>query len=303
MTPNQLQANRRNALKSTGPKTDEGKSRSRMNAIKNGMHSRPGLAAADDAAAYDALLAKLREDLDPRDALDNRLVASVAMSCWRRERALQAEAASLNLAAGAVEAAFEAEQLARLSALTQDLTAQASVFWRMTNIEHARATIRALLTFPMGCECLLSRLETLKARITQGRDSLADLLKSTVATFAGDESPLGRVALEHGRLLQSGEAISPPSADLASLAPLLDERAAQIRALRLTLLERQRLEITRRRLALALPDPATLEKILRYEKTIVNHLYRDLAHLERRRRIRDADFVPPAMNLAITSEK
>jgi hypothetical protein len=300
-TPNQLQANRRNALKSTGPKTPEGKSRSRMNSLKNGMHSRPGLAAADDAGAYDALLAKLREDLDPQDALDDRLVASVAMSCRRRERALQAEAASLNLAAGAVEAAFEAEQLARLSALTRDLAAQASVFWRMTNIEHARATIRALLTFPTGCECLLSRLESLIARIAQGRDSAADVLKSIVATFAGDESPLGRVALEHGRLLQSGEEAAVQSVDLASLVPLLDERATQIRELRLTLLERQRLEITRRRLALALPDPATLEKILRYEKTIVNHLYRDLAHLERRGRIRDGDCIPAPTNLTITS--
>ena len=39
-TAAQIEANRRNAQKSTGPKTDEGKDRVRRNAVKHGMTAR-----------------------------------------------------------------------------------------------------------------------------------------------------------------------------------------------------------------------------------------------------------------------
>jgi hypothetical protein len=40
MTPARIEANRRNALKSTGPRTARGKAQVRFNALKNGRHSR-----------------------------------------------------------------------------------------------------------------------------------------------------------------------------------------------------------------------------------------------------------------------
>ena len=40
LTPARLEANRRNARKSTGPRTSRGKAQVRFNALKNGRHSR-----------------------------------------------------------------------------------------------------------------------------------------------------------------------------------------------------------------------------------------------------------------------
>jgi hypothetical protein len=40
MTPARIEANRRNARKSTGPRTARGKAQVRFNALKNGNHSR-----------------------------------------------------------------------------------------------------------------------------------------------------------------------------------------------------------------------------------------------------------------------
>ena len=40
MTPARIEANRRNARKSTGPRTERGKAQVRFNALKNGNHSR-----------------------------------------------------------------------------------------------------------------------------------------------------------------------------------------------------------------------------------------------------------------------
>ena len=50
------EANRQNAQKSTGPKTAEGKARSRFNAVKHGMRAATPVLPGEDAAAFDARL-------------------------------------------------------------------------------------------------------------------------------------------------------------------------------------------------------------------------------------------------------
>jgi hypothetical protein len=46
------EANRRNSQKSTGPKTDEGKAKSRFNALKHGMTAQSILLPGDDGQAF-----------------------------------------------------------------------------------------------------------------------------------------------------------------------------------------------------------------------------------------------------------
>ncbi len=55
-----LEANRRNALKSTGPKTPEGKAAVRLNALKHGLLSRDILLPGEDEAALGELRERLR---------------------------------------------------------------------------------------------------------------------------------------------------------------------------------------------------------------------------------------------------
>ena len=76
-TLEQLQANRRNAQLSTGPKTPEGKATSSRNALKTGLTGKAVLLPSDDAALYE------QKPLGDREI---ELTQSIADSKWRLAR-------------------------------------------------------------------------------------------------------------------------------------------------------------------------------------------------------------------------
>ena len=79
-----IDANRRNAQKSTGPRTAEGKARSRWNAMKHGILSSKLLVFDDEQReAFDQLLESLWRDLSPATTCEQILVEKIAMSYWR----------------------------------------------------------------------------------------------------------------------------------------------------------------------------------------------------------------------------
>jgi hypothetical protein len=91
----QLAANRQNALKSTGPKTPEGKAASRLNALKHGLLARETVINRDDhhedAAEFESLSDQLREDLAPVGYLEELLVEQITIAYWRLRRAVRAD--------------------------------------------------------------------------------------------------------------------------------------------------------------------------------------------------------------------
>ena len=88
----QIQANRRNALKSTGPKTPEGKDAARQNAKKHGLRSQEVLLPGEDEDALKELDEKLRAELQPVGELENLLVDGIVAVHWRLHRLRQVEA-------------------------------------------------------------------------------------------------------------------------------------------------------------------------------------------------------------------
>jgi hypothetical protein len=95
-TEKQIQANRNNAKKSTGPRTEEGKSRVSQNALKHGLLARDAVITGEDPAAYEAQLAALEADIQPDGALECELVRQMADAQWRMQRLARLEAAYLN---------------------------------------------------------------------------------------------------------------------------------------------------------------------------------------------------------------
>ncbi len=88
----QVQANRRNALKSTGPKRPEGKDIVRLNALKHGLLSREVLLPGEDEAALRELGERLRDELQPVGELESLLVDRIIATTWRLRRLGRVEA-------------------------------------------------------------------------------------------------------------------------------------------------------------------------------------------------------------------
>jgi hypothetical protein len=88
----QAQANRRNVLKSTGPKTPEGKAAVRLNANKHGLRSQEVLLPGEDEEALKELDENLRAELQPLGELENLLVDGIIAAHWRLRRLRRVEA-------------------------------------------------------------------------------------------------------------------------------------------------------------------------------------------------------------------
>jgi len=89
----QIEANRRNARKSTGPTTPEGKERSRCNAIRHGLTAETVVNGLEDAEDYQAFEAAITADYDAETAVERELVLRLASVLWRLRRATAIEAA------------------------------------------------------------------------------------------------------------------------------------------------------------------------------------------------------------------
>src|SRR6476620_9352799 len=87
----QIEANRRNARLSTGPSTDEGKKKSRQNALRHGLTSETVIEALEDAEDYAAFQMAVTADYDAQSAVERELVLRLANLLWRLRRATAIE--------------------------------------------------------------------------------------------------------------------------------------------------------------------------------------------------------------------
>lgn len=80
------ESNRRNALRSTGPKTPEGKAKVSRNAVRHGAYSEALTLLLENPEDFHALRAGLVDTLKPVGPMEERLVDRLASLWWRMER-------------------------------------------------------------------------------------------------------------------------------------------------------------------------------------------------------------------------
>jgi hypothetical protein len=98
-TQNQIDANRLNAQKSTGPRTPEGKSRSAQNALKHGLLAQRTILVDEDEDQFDDIRRALFEDLSPDGPFEILLVERIVAQYWRLQRTLRMETALIEVLA------------------------------------------------------------------------------------------------------------------------------------------------------------------------------------------------------------
>lgn len=87
----QKKSNRRNALKSTGPKTCEGKAVSSKNAISHGLLSRDLIISNESREDLESFQCKVYQTLCPQGAVEELLVDKIVNVVWRLRRLTKIE--------------------------------------------------------------------------------------------------------------------------------------------------------------------------------------------------------------------
>jgi hypothetical protein len=94
----QIEANRRNALRSTGPRTEQGKQRASQNAVRHGLTAETVIVPLEDAADYQAFEQAVTADYDAETAVERELVLRLVSLLWRLRRATSIETGLLGVA-------------------------------------------------------------------------------------------------------------------------------------------------------------------------------------------------------------
>ena len=128
-TARRAAANKANAQHSTGPRTEAGKQRTRLNALRHGLTGQTVVLPTEDHAAYERHSQSFLDEYQPKGATETQLVQSMIDSSWRINRAAAIETNLFSLGITEMEDRIPASQP----------DADAALAMAMAFREHARA--------------------------------------------------------------------------------------------------------------------------------------------------------------------
>ncbi len=156
----QFEANRRNASRSTGPRTPDGKHRSSRNAVRHGLTAETVIVELEDRDDYDAFQAAVISDYDAESAVEREMVLRLASILWRLRRATGIETSLFNFAARETNQKDEPSEPVQVAGLLEHQTNGSEpnaddVAWfsgglgAHDNIANSYLRLIALPTFPL----------------------------------------------------------------------------------------------------------------------------------------------------------
>ena len=147
------EVNRTNSRKSTGPRTEAGKAKSKLNGLKHGLRAETLVLPGEDPEALEHRRDAWTEELDPRTELERYFVRSAVEASWRLDRVRRAETA-----AGARRVAAAGAKADRKDALEVEHSLKYLGLWPEKNFRTLRGSAR-------GCRALLERWRDLVAAL------------------------------------------------------------------------------------------------------------------------------------------
>ena len=256
----QLAANRRNAKKSTGPRTPAGKRRSSRNSLKHGFLARHVLVSGGDGAEahaeFDRLLADLFAELRPQGIIEEALVERIATCYWRLGRAQRYEVGAIRASLDECQRPLDNPDLRRL---------ERKLARAQTRLEEQRQHCGFLEELSATSDS--KALEALRPDLEgAARDFNLDCAAPSKSPTLSTPQLLARVLDFQRRVVRQEQ----QQVDTLEAAVQSERRYHQ-------------LAVSRRPLQCALPAHDTLVRLVRYESMLDRELHRALRELHRLR--------------------
>jgi hypothetical protein len=290
-TRRKVEANRRNARLSTGPRTDSGKARVRTNATKHGAFAAAPVVPGESAAAWAEHRAGIIASLAPVGVLEERLAGRVAVLLWRLGRVERFEAGAVTAALREAQGDDRPRDESHVQLLGKQrvfLARQEAALQTLTDLARLGddAPVPPRVAFS-ALECAfidvpddgaLPFFDTAAFLALLGIDAetpfsdapwTAALLRQALAVIAGHLSiSVACLTRQAAREAERGR---------DDCRARVDALAAEVRARQ----RRERAAADKRRSAALLPDDATAAKVERYEGHLARQMYQALHELER----------------------
>jgi hypothetical protein len=284
MSPQQIQANRLNAQKSTGPKTAQGKAAMRLNALKHGILARQvvvqGYKIVESSREFKTLFGEYHEHLAPVGPLEEMLVDQIVATVWRLRRVRIAESGEIALS---VDGGWcKRNQSEDLQLEWAKWHAYGDISLNMTNSYQGNSLMEDLL-------------DKVYEAVERDGELTEAVLKDLVCGFGGKHNVITR-RLEKFLPDQSENTGSPDAAhknNKDEILAYLDAKLDCIRQLVAIFGERDHKTEEASQAAQNLPETETLDKIIRYEASLTRQLFHSMNQLERLQRQRLGENVPP----------
>ena len=282
--------------RATGPRTPQGKGRSKFNARKHGLFSKAVLLQDESPAEYEALLVGLMENLQPQGKLEIVLVENLATLLWRRRRLLQVETAEIQ----------KAQQFVNWDLALQN---------RLDELEYAQLKgasdaklghSNALLLIRNAIQILDMNRVCVMGGDSPSEDSVLRTLKSIYGYQDEGPQPYGwrQMLLVLSKLISSAERGKEDSENPPDVKQIVNKVICQ-EIMRLAELQHTAAEVEKLRqeqnVACArVPAQEVSDRLLRYETHLSREFDRTLAQLERVQRMRLGQPLPPKLEVSHT---
>jgi hypothetical protein len=281
MTTKRISANRRNALKSTGPRTEEGKARASLNALKHGLRaSSLALPYLENAEDWESHRLHVVQDLGAVGYLETILSERVAALLWRLGRVVRYETDSASSSIQGVTVYHEATA-------PEDAEARAETISRVYGLKP-----KAHVTGPDVGIVLDLVAEALEVDLSEEKNAEAvECPEDFPGGYWGDFNGWTREDLE--KAVQSIKAQA--AAEYSNSDPWGDAiKEANVFALTAKAENESRaVDMENKRRGAALPEGEILEKVSRYETALERSLFRTLHELQRLQAVRGGMALPP----------
>ena len=295
-TEKQIDANRLNAAKSTGPISASGKAVAARNSLKHGLLAKEIVVDAGEGAEsqerFDALLLDLLDQFAPVGFLEEMLVEKIAVSYWRLRRAHRYEVGLIRQKLDNVTEKYykpepDLDPFEKHTPKRHDDEIDPHIrrvqekcqSWqndrdRFTKLRQDGKDLQEIYDRPDNWDWLCT--EWKKAGVRVSGDTPAEIRGSLRAAGWTD------AAIWQAHLKICAEQIAVQT---RAIQDLQKEKQGHAHALQV-----------RRKLG-CVPYGDDLDRLLKYEGAIEKQLYRALTELERLQRIRAGDNVPAPVNI------